>query len=299
MIRSWLFVPGDSAAKLEKGLGSGADALIIDLEDSVAESAKPGARDLVAAFLKRHAAPRRPRLWVRINPLSTAHACTDLAAVVPSAPDGIVLPKPDSVEETLQLGRQLSVLETKHGVATDSIGILPIATETPAALFSMGTYTKGAPRLTGLTWGAEDLPTALGAITNRLDNGDYTDACRMARTLCLAAAAAAGLPAIETVYPAFRDLDGLRAYATQGRREGFTGMMAIHPAQVPIINDVFTPSASECDEAQRIVDAFAANPDAGVVAIDGKMVDAPHLTRAKRILAMAVASKGPTSEGMS
>jgi citrate lyase subunit beta/citryl-CoA lyase len=292
MIRSWLFVPGDSASKLDKGLGSGADALIIDLEDSVAESAKPAARTAVGAFLKRPARPRRPRLWVRINPLATAHALADLEAVAPAAPDGIVLPKPNSVEETLQLGRHLSDLEARHGVARDSIGILPIATETPAALFNMGTYAKGAPRLAALTWGAEDLPTALGAITNRLDNGDYTDACRIARTLCLAAAAAAGLPAIETVYPAFRDLDGLRAYAAQGRREGFTGMMAIHPAQVPVINAVFTPSDAECHDAQRIVDAFAANPTAGVVAIDGKMVDAPHLTRARRVLALAAASRG-------
>ena len=291
MIRSLLFVPGDSQSKMENAVGCGADALILDLEDSVAEGAKPTARATISAFLKRHRQPRRPQLWVRINPIGSVLVLEDLAAVAPDGPDGIVLPKPDSAAAVIQLDMQLSEHETRAGRSPGGIKVLPIATETPASLFSLGSYTPAVPRLAGITWGAEDLPTALGAVISRHENGQYTDACRLARTLCLAAAANAGVPAIETVYPAFRDLDGVRAYAAQGRREGFSGMMAIHPAQVSTINEVFTPGVAEIAEAQRIVNAFAASPDVGVVAMDGKMVDAPHLVRAQRVLAMAQAVK--------
>ena len=186
----------------------------------------------------------------------------------------------------IQLGHYLAALEAAAGLEIGRTGIFPIATETPASLFALGSYAGASSRLVGLTWGAEDLPTALGATISRTEDGQYTDACRLARTLCLAGAAAAGVPAIETVYPAFRDLDGLRDYAARGRREGFTGMMAIHPSQVSVINDVFMPSPAEIADARRVVDAFAGNPGGGVINLDGKMVDAPHLTRAERLLAL-------------
>ncbi|TAK99841.1 MAG: CoA ester lyase [Rhodospirillaceae bacterium] len=285
MMRSWLFVPAANAAMLAKAHGRGADALIIDLEDSVAEPAKPAARVNAAEFLRAHAGVRTPQLWVRINPLSTPHALMDLSAVVSARPDGIVLPKPDSAAHVAELGHYLAALESSAGLEIGAIRILPIATETPAAVFSLGTYaTPVHPRLAGLTWGAEDLPAALGASINRTDTGQFTDICRLGRALCLAGAAAAGVPAIETVYPAFQDIDGLRAYAALGRREGFAGMMAIHPAQVPIINAVFTPTETEVEHARRVVALFAANPGVGTIALDGKMVDAPHLKQAQRLL---------------
>jgi citrate lyase subunit beta/citryl-CoA lyase len=286
-LRSLLFVPGDSTAKMAKGWGSGADALILDLEDSVAAANKPEARKLVAALLAEHARPRRPEIWVRINPLSTGFALADLAAVMPGAPDGIVLPKPDSAESVIELGHYLAMMETAAGLDVGGTKILPIATETPAAMFTLGSYDSAGPRLAGLTWGAEDLPAALGASINRLEDGTYTDVCRLARTLCLVGAVKAGVQPVDGVYPAFRDLDGLEKTAAQGRREGFTGMLAIHPAQVPVINRVFTPSEAELEYARRIVAAFAEKPDAGVIGLDGKMLDAPHLKQALRTLALA------------
>ncbi len=283
-LRSFLFVPGDSERKLAKGVGSGADALIIDLEDAVAESAKPTARALAVEALN---GPRAQQLWVRINPLSTPHAAIDLDAVVAAAPDGIVIPKPDSARDLATLDALISAREAAAGLVLGRIRAMPVATETPASVFGLGSYTPATPRLAALTWGAEDLPAAVGAAVNRMPDGNYTDLCRIVRSLTIAAAANAGVPAIETVYPAFKDLDGLRAYAAQGRAEGFTGMMAIHPDQVAAINEVFTPSDDEIAHARKVVDLFAANPGAGTLALDGKMLDMPHLKQARRVLASA------------
>jgi citrate lyase subunit beta/citryl-CoA lyase len=274
-MRSLLFVPGDRPDRMEKALGSGADALILDLEDAVAAAAKPEARRAVAGFLDSHP---EANLWVRVNPLDGGEAERDLAAILPFHPNGIVLPKAEGGASVDELARRL----TQGGNATAQI--LAIATETPAAIFQLGTY-GGAKRLAGLTWGAEDLPAAIGATTSREEDGSFTAPYQLARSLCLFGAAAAGVAPIETVYPAFRDLDGLAAYAARARRDGFTGMMAIHPAQVPVINAAFTPSAEEVAHARAVVAAFEASPGAGALALDGKMIDRPHLVQAQRVLA--------------
>jgi len=281
--RSWLFTPGDQPAKMTKAAASGVGAAILDLEDSVEETSKPAARAAIKAFVEGYASAG-PELWVRINPLSTAHAAADLAAVVRAGLDGIVLPKPDGPKDVVRLSRELDRLEAEAGLAKDTIAILPIATETPASIFSLGGYRVVGPRLIGLTWGAEDLPAAVGAQINRNANGQLTDLCRIARSLCIAGAAAAEVVAIETVYPAFKDLDGLRSYAEAGRREGFTGMMAIHPSQVQVIEEVFRPSKAEIEHARQVVDLFAASPHAGALVLGGRMVDRPHLQQAERLL---------------
>lgn len=275
-LRSLLFVPGDRPDRMAKALGLGADALILDLEDAVAPEAKPAARQAVAAFL---AQPRDHgvQLFVRINPVDGPLAAEDLAAILPARPDGIVLPKAEG-------------LVSLHALAArgvEHIPILPIVTETPTALFRLGEYAGSSLPLAGLTWGAEDLPAAIGATTAREADGSYTAPYQLARSLTLFAAHAAGTAAIETVYPDFRDLDGLAAYAARGQRDGFTGMMAIHPAQLPVINAAFTPSDQDIARAQAIVDLFAANPGAGALQLDGKMVDAPHLKAAQALLARA------------
>jgi citrate lyase subunit beta/citryl-CoA lyase len=274
-LRSLLFVPGDRPDRMEKALGSGADALILDLEDAVAASAKPEARRAVAGFLAAHA---EANLWVRINPIDGPEAERDLAAVLAFHPNGIVLPKAEGGGSVDELARRL----TQAGNVTAQI--LAIATETPAAIFQLGSY-GGAKRLLGLTWGAEDLPAAIGAATSREEDGSFTPPYQLARSLCLFGAAAAGVAPVETVYPAFRDLDGLAAYAARARRDGFTGMMAIHPAQVPVINAAFTPSGEEIAHARAVVAAFEANPGAGALALDGRMIDRPHLVQAQRVLA--------------
>jgi citrate lyase subunit beta/citryl-CoA lyase len=285
--RAWLFVPGDMPAKMEKALASGADALILDLEDSVSATRKPEARAAVRDFLAARRGLDGPELWVRINPLSSEFAQADLAVVGPALPFGIVLPKPDSAQDAMVLGAMLSEFEAAAGGHAPPVRILPIATETPIALFRLDGYASAGPRLAGLTWGAEDLSTAVGAISARDEAGRLTPLFELARSLTIAGAAAANVEPIETVYPDFRDLEGLRAYAARGRRDGFTGMMAIHPTQVAVINEVFSPSAEELDHARRIVELFAANPDAGALKLDGKMVDAPHLTQARRLLERA------------
>ena len=285
MMRSWLFIPGDSESKQAKIDGCGADVVILDLEDSVAAAGKPAARKRVADLLTARKV-RTPQLWVRINPLSTPDALLDLA-VVAARPDGIVLPKPDSAADLAVLSRHLEEHEARAGLKVGAIPVLPIATETPAAMFALGTYAPAHPRLAGLTWGAEDLPSALGATINRYEDGSLTDVCRLARSLCVLAAGAAGVPAIETVYADFRDMDGLKRYAALARKESFAGMMAIHPAQVAVINEVFTPSAEELAYARQVIDAFAANPGAGVIGLGGKMLDAPHLKQAQRLLSRA------------
>ena len=279
-LRSLLFVPGDRPDRMEKALKAGADALILDLEDAVAPGAKVEARRAVADFLgnKGH-----PRVWVRVNPLDSAENEKDLVAIVPLHPAGIVLPKAEGGASVDELSRRLS----ERGNITAQI--LAIATETPAAIFQLGTY-GGAKRLAGLTWGAEDLPAAIGAAASREEDGRYTPPYELARSLCLFGAAAAGVAAIETVYPVFKDLKGLAAYAARARRDGFTGMMAIHPDQVPVINAAFTPSADEVAHARAVIAAFEAHPEAGALSLDGRMIDRPHLVQAQRILAAAEGS---------
>lgn len=277
-LRSLLFVPGDRPERMEKALGLGADALILDLEDAVAAARKDEARAAIRAFLERD---RAVPLFVRINPLDSGLADDDLSAVLPGRPDGIVLPKAEGAAS-------LKALDSKLDWAgAEGCRILPIASETPAAIFQLGSYGGVTTRLTGLTWGAEDLPAAIGASTSREEDGSYTAPYQLARSLTLFGAAAAGVAPIETVYPAFRDLDGLAAYVARARRDGFTGMMAIHPAQIPVINQAFTPSEPEVAHARAVIAAFAANPEAGALSLDGKMIDRPHLKQAERILAQA------------
>lgn len=260
---------------MEKALGLDADALILDLEDAVAAAAKPEARRAVAAFIEAHPSTN---LWVRINPLDGPEADRDLLAILPGRPHGIVLPKAEGGTSVDELARRL----TERGNVTTQI--LAIATETPAAIFQLGSY-GGAKRLAGLTWGAEDLPAAIGASTSREEDGRFTPPYELARSLCLFGAAAAGVAPIETVYPAFRDLEGLAAYAGRARRDGFTGMMAIHPDQIGPINAAFTPSDAEVAHARAIVAAFEAQPGAGALSLDGRMIDRPHLVQAQRTLA--------------
>jgi citrate lyase subunit beta/citryl-CoA lyase len=278
-MRSLLFVPGDAARKLEKALASGADALILDLEDSVALSAKETARRLTAEFLAAHGDdPGRPRLYVRINDLASGLAETDLAGVMPGRPDGIVLPKTVG-------GADIAALAATLAAWPSETGILAIATETARGLLAIGTIPGSSPRLCGIAWGAEDLSADLGAESNRDDDGRYTAPYRHARTMTLLTAAAAEVDAIDTVHTDFRDVEGLEHECRAARRDGFTGKLAIHPAQVPIINRAFAPSAEALAEARRIVAAFADNPGAGVVGLDGRMLDRPHLKRAMRIIA--------------
>jgi citrate lyase subunit beta/citryl-CoA lyase len=282
-MRSLLFVPADSERKLAKGLESGADALILDLEDSVAAERKVAARETALAFLKAHAGQHR--LVVRVNALDTGLTDADLDGVVAGRPEAILLPKAEGGAAVTHLDAKLTAREAIHGLAEGSIGILALATETAAALFLCGTYRGASPRLAGITWGAEDLSAELGAETNRDAAGRFTSPYWLARNLSLAAAAAARVQAIDTVYADFRNMEGLREEAEEARRDGFTAKMAIHPAQVPVINAVFTPTAEMIATAQAIVAAFAANPSSGVVGIGGVMYDRPHLTRAERLLA--------------
>lgn len=289
-LRSLLFVPGDSEKKLAKALGAGADALILDLEDSVAPANKAAARGAVAAFLRDRPAGRLPQLWVRINPLATPEGLADLAAVAGGAPAGIVIPKADGPDEVRRLGHYLDALEQRDGVAAGSVRILPVATETARAPFALGDYADaGLGRLLGLTWGAEDLSTALGAATNQDATGGWAFTYRLVRSLSLMAAKAAGVQAIDTLYVDFRDPDGLRAACIAARREGFTGRVAIHPDQVAVINDCFMPSAEDVAFAHRVVAAFAAAPGAGTVGLEGRMLDIPHLTQARQVLALNAA----------
>ncbi len=282
MIRSFLFVPADSERKLEKAGSAGADALILDLEDSVTAESRPAAR----ALASEHAGAG---VWVRINPLDSEDADADLEAVMPAAPAGIVLPKPCNAGDAIDLGYRLDELEKANGLEPGSTQILPICTERPEALFSLGGYADATDRLYGLTWGAEDLAAAVGATENRDEAGAWLPPYELARSLCLFAAAAAGVAAIDTVYTDFRNAEGLAEYASAARRDGFSGMLAIHPAQVAAINDAFLPSDAEIERAERIVALFAANPDAGALGLDGEMIDRPHLRQAERTIALAAA----------
>jgi citrate lyase subunit beta/citryl-CoA lyase len=285
-MRSLLFVPGDSARKLDKAMQSGADALILDLEDSVAPSGKAAARKVTAEFMAATASePKRPRLIVRVNALTTGMTDADLDGVMAGGPDAILLPKTVGGADVAHLGAKLAVREAEFGLADGATGIIALATETAQGVFALGTLAGASRRLCGVTWGGEDLSAVVGAEANRGTDGLYTDPYRIVRALALLAAAAAEVDPIDSVYINFRDLDGLAVECREARRDGFVAKMAIHPAQVAVINEAFTPTAETIARARRIVEAFEANPDAGVVGIDGEMVDMPHLKRAQRLLA--------------
>lgn len=286
-MRSLLFVPADSPRKLDKGFASGADCLILDLEDSVSVGNKQAARATARNFIaSAKSASERPLLYVRINALDSGLADADLDGVMDIGPDGIMLPKALSGADVQHLGAKLAVREAENGLADGVTAILPIVTERAAAIFNLASYAGSSRRLAGLAWGGEDLAADVGAETNRVD-GRYTAPYQLARSLTLFASAAAETPALDAVFPSFKDAAGLRAECLEARRDGFTAKMAIHPDQIATINAVFTPTAQERAHAQAIVDAFAANPDAGVLGIDGQMVDRPHLRQAERLLARA------------
>jgi citrate lyase subunit beta/citryl-CoA lyase len=290
-MRSLLFVPADGGKKLDKAMASGADAVIVDLEDSISPEAKPAARRSAADFLKAAGTvAKRPRLLVRVNGLDTGLIDDDLDAVVAGRPDAIMLPKAEGGASVILADAKLAVREAIAGLPDGQIGIVAIATETAASLFAMGTYRSASARLLGLTWGAEDLSADLGGEANRDPTGRFLDPYRLARALCLAGAAAAQVQAYDTVTVDFRNSDALRREAQEARRDGFIGKMAIHPAQVDIINDVFTPTAEALAKARAIVAAFEAQPGKGTVAVEGVMHDRPHLVRAKRLLAQATQS---------
>ncbi len=287
ILRSMLFVPGDSERKLGKGEGSAADALILDLEDSVAPDRTALARGLVRAYLHSRPDRGRQQLWVRINPLSTPKALPDLAAIVGGGPDGILLPKPDSAAELVLLGHYLAALEAREDLPQGGIRTMPVATETAQAVFTLGSYAGCSKRLAGMTWGAEDLSAALGASTNQAPSGGYAFTYELARSLCLAGAVAAEVQPVDTLFANFHDMAGLAEDSRLSRQLGFTGRLAIHPDQVDPINAAYSPDAGEVAFARRVVAAFAASPGIGVVGLDGKMLDMPHLKQANRLLAMA------------
>ncbi len=284
-MRSLLFVPATGGSKLDKAYASGADGVILDLEDSIAPERKAVAREMAAAFLKEAVKlEKRPRLLVRVNSLQTGLIDDDLDAVVPARPDAIMLPKAEGGASVIHADAKLAAREALAGVADGHIEIVALATETPQALFLAGTYRGATARLTALTWGAEDLSAELGAEANRDADGRWLEPYRFARTLCLAGAAAAEVEAIDTVFVDFRNDAGLARECEEARRDGFTGKLAIHPAQVPIINRAFTPTSEAIAKAKSVVAAFAAAPGAGTIGIDGKMYDRPHLAIANRLL---------------
>jgi citrate lyase subunit beta / citryl-CoA lyase len=285
-MRSLLFVPADGGPKLDKAMASGADAIIIDLEDSIAPERKESARAAALAFLKDATAQAaRPRILVRINGLDTGMTDADLDAVVPGRPDAIVFPKAEGGSSVVHLDAKLTAREAIVGLPEGQIKILAQAVESAAGLFLAGTFRETSARLIGLTWGPEDLSAELGAQTNRDTQGHLTEPYRLARNICLYGAAAAKLPAIETVYVDFRNTEGLRRDTQDALRDGFSGRLAIHPAQVAVINEVFTPTPEQIAKAKAVVAAFAAQPGAGAIGIDGKMLDRPHLLRAQALLA--------------
>ena len=285
-LRSMLFVPADSERKLVKGLASPADALILDLEDAVAAPRKADARAAAAAFIAEHAARLSAQLYVRINPLDSGLAMHDLAAVVVPGIAGIMVPKTNSADDVRRVAFCLDALEARAGIAAGTVRIVPVATETAPAMLTMASFTRDVPRLAGITWGAEDLSAAIGAISNKDADGSLSPLYALANSLCLCAAAAAGVPAIDTLYADFRDADGLAASCAVARRRGFRGRIAIHPDQVEVINRAFSPSEAELARARRVVDAFAQQPDAGTVGLDGAMLDLPHLKQARRTLGL-------------
>jgi citrate lyase subunit beta/citryl-CoA lyase len=283
ILRSFLFVPADSEKKLAKAETSPADALILDLEDSVAAANRPAARKLTHAYVSKRKS--RAALWVRINPVGTPDYSADLEAIVSAKPDGVIVPKPDGPEALRILDNDLTAFEARHGLPPGAIKTLPVATETPIAVMSLMDYrSPPPPRLAALSWGAEDLSAALGAAGSRDETGEFFFTYRMVRSLTLIAAKAAGVGAIETLHADFRDSKGLDRVARAAQREGFSGMLAIHPDQVEIINAAFTPSEADVAHARRVVEAFASG--AGVASLDGKMLDQPHLLQARHVLAL-------------
>ena len=285
-MRSFLFVPADGGSKLDKAMASGADAVIVDLEDSISPERKDVARAAALEFLKAHHAKKdRPCLLIRINGLDTGMTDADLDAVVAGAPDAVLFPKAEGGATVVHLDAKLTAREAIAGLPEGSIKVLAQTVESAAGLFLAGTFRDASRRLIGMTWGPEDLSAELGAESNREADGTLTEPYRMARSICLFGAAAARLPAIETIYVDFRNSEGLRRDTELARRDGFTGRLAIHPAQVPVINAVFTPTAEQIEKAKAVIAAFAAQPGAGAVGIDGKMYDRPHLVRAQALLA--------------
>lgn len=285
-MRSLLFVPADGGTKLDKAMASGADAVIIDLEDSITPERKANARAACLEFLKANTSKAgRPKLLVRINGLDTGMTDADLDVIVAGQPDAVVFPKAEGGATVIHVDAKLTAREAIAGLPEGSIKILAQAVESAAGLFAAGTYKDASKRLIGMTWGPEDLSAELGAETNRDEQGLLTEPYRLARNICLYGAAAAKLPAIETVYVDFRNTEGLRRDTTEARRDGFAGRLAIHPAQVAIINEVFTPTPEQIEKAKAVIAAFAAKPGAGAVGVDGKMLDRPHLVRAQNLLA--------------
>jgi citrate lyase subunit beta / citryl-CoA lyase len=293
ILKSLLFVPGDSEKKMAKALATAASAVILDLEDAVAVDRIDIARTMVNEFLASHRDRSRQQLWVRVNPLDGPLALPDLVGVVRGGPDGIILPKIESANDIVTLDRYLTALEARDGVAPGSIRIIPVATETPHAMFAIGSYRGVSARLAGLTWGAEDLSTAVGASTNRLDSGEYEFTYQLARSLCLLGATTAGVQAIDTITPDFRDRDRLVREVRISRRAGFTGKIAIHPDQIDGINAGYAPDDEEVRHATAVVDAFERAGGAGAVQLEGRMLDKPHLTQALRVLALAGGRAAP------
>jgi citrate lyase subunit beta/citryl-CoA lyase len=287
-LRSMLFVPADSERKLARSTASPADVLILDLEDSVAEVRKTAARAMAAQFIAEQAGHIGPRLFVRINPLDTVFAMADLASVVVPGLAGIVLPKIRGAADVVRASFCLDALEARAGLPAGQVRIVPVATETADAMLNMQSFVDALlPRLAGITWGAEDLSAAVGAVSNRDASGAYSPLYDLAASLCLTAAAATGVVPIDTLHADFKDSAGLANACRASRRRGFRGRIAIHPDQVPIINEAYSPSEAELAHARHIVEAFAAQPDAGTLSIDGVMADKPHLTQARRTLGLA------------
>ncbi len=289
-MRSMLFVPGDSEKKLEKGFGAEADVVIVDLEDSVAPHNKDAARAIAAAFIAARRQETGPAVYIRVNDLSTGLTDDDLAALVPARPDGIMLPKSNSGQDVQRLAAKLRVAEAEAGISDGTTRIVPIISETAAGVLAGASYAGASGRLAGLTWGAEDLSAAIGARAARDEHGRYTDVFRLARAMTILASGAAEVAAIDTVFPNFRDMAAFEAECREAERDGFTGKMAIHPAQVPVINAAFTPSREAVEHSAAVVAAFEAAGNPGVVGIDGKMYDRPHLRLAERLLARARAA---------
>ena len=285
-LRSLLFVPGDSEKKFARAIQTAADVLILDLEDTVAPSMKEAARGIVAGWVDQ-ASEISAALFVRVNPLDTGMTQGDLAAVVRKGLAGILVPKANGAADIATIAAMIDPLEAAAGMAQGTVKIAVVTTETAQAMFNLGSYTPPHPRLVGLTWGAEDLGAAIGATDNKEADGQWTEPYRFARSLCLFAAASAGVTPIDTLYSNFRDAEGLETDCRRARRDGFLGRIAIHPDQVDTINRCFSPSAEQIAEARKIVDAFAAQPDAGTLGIDGKMYDIPHLKAAHKTLAAA------------
>ena len=278
-----LFVPGDRPDRFPKAVGSGADAVILDLEDAVTPDRRSYARQAIAEYLR---GPRQGvQVWVRINPVDSADVLADLAAVVPARPEGVILPKARHGGDVSRLDHWLEMLECEHGLGAGTIRVMPMITETAGALLSLPSFTPSPPRVVAMTWGAEDLATELGALGNRTSTGEYEPAFELARSLCLITAAAAGVLAIDTVDTEIRDIAAVEQRARSSRRAGYLGKLAIHPAQVAAIHDAFTPTEAEIDEARKIIAAFDASPGVGALRIEGKLIDRPHWIKAQRVLA--------------